>query len=59
MSGGFDTRYIADTQARLKTILGPAYSAYVQRYSWLMPTACSVDAERPQPSDIPREPSEP
>lgn len=37
MSGGFDTRYIADTQARLKTILGPAYSAYVQRYSWLMP----------------------
>jgi hypothetical protein len=38
MSGGFDTRYIADTQARLKTILGPSYPAYVERYSWLMPS---------------------
>ena len=38
MSGGYDTRYIADIQARLKTILGPSYPAYVERYSWLMPS---------------------
>jgi hypothetical protein len=36
-SGGYDTRFIADTQARLKAILGPSYPAYVERYRWLMP----------------------
>ena len=38
MSGGYDTIYIADIKARLKTILGPSYPAYVERYSWLMPS---------------------
>ena len=36
-SGGYDTGFIADTQARLKAILGPSYPTYVQRFSWLMP----------------------
>lgn len=38
MSGGYDTIYINDIKARLKTILGPSYPAYVERYSWLMPS---------------------
>ena len=36
-SGGYDTRFIADIQARLQQILGPGYPTYVQRYGWLMP----------------------